>query len=431
MARKYLYKVYNYNTKQELGDIEASSFNVAYRLAQRQFGDRAMPRLNLSDDDEAYLRRVSTAALKRGDTTIEGMAFPWFRLDSSREIDETHYKNIIDAMPTDLQIAYYYANEEYDELEGYSLTDFAGGDPKKEINKVPNNQQTPELYAKVYAKFLANTVNNPAGKYYDGDFNFDAGAFEDALYMTAKSVPKNMWSEDLNRYIRTTILRHFKNDELSYGILDYMPESVFSPTFTSKLLQKNPNYIFDLPKNVATVEVWLRAIILAIRAGGFTAPPSDWGIDAMIEDETIPPQVAKDPRIVQLVAKYKEAERMAKERRDQEHIEHRKQQMDHHMNAITKDGNALGRVPSSYHTPEMYQAAINHDARAIFHVPSEARTKELWQLAVKRDSSMIEYVRPVELQAEIKKEMTGGADVERIKQLAGTAKPTESPPEEK
>jgi hypothetical protein len=489
MARKYQYNIYDYNTKQEVGTLKAASYKEAYRNAQRQYGEGASPRLYLSDADEAYLRRVSINALQDGDATITGMAWPWFRLQNGRSIDETHYKNIINAMPRDLQIAYHRANGDYDELSKdgdfdipYELVDFIGSYPAKMMKKIPAAERTPEKYAQVFGAFLMKASKADFDGYQGvGDHSYRVEGHDDVLDYIVENVPKRKFSEDLNNSIRRYIISVIKKKRHFNESFEVLPASIFSDNinFTKSVLKSYPSYISHFPKlptNVAR-ELWIYAFTVAIREGGFTGQFADSGLEDIIE-EWVPEAFRNDPQLLKLYSAYEQAQQAAELRRNAKWKEESEAKAKAHMDKVSKDGNALANIHRNWHTPEMYQAAVTNNPKAIFHVPSEARTKDLWLQAVKGDPVMLEYVRPLELQvevaheviaynpkaifhvlsdartkdlwlqavkgdpailasvpeelqAEIKKEMSGGADVERIKQLAGTAKPTGSPPEEK
>lgn len=424
MARKYKYTITNHRNHQTVGEIEATSFNDANRIASRQFGDDVIAHVELTDADVSYLRRVSTNALKYGHANLRDVAYPWFRLNNGRSIDDTHYKNIVDSMPNDLQIKYYIATDDTSELENYDLDDFIGVHPKYEISKLSANERTPEAYATIYGNFLAKAQKADLSYYQP---NFWANHYDDILYFVAENVPADKFSEKLNKYIRMYIVQILKGgDFFSNDVFGQLPESVFSgrTTYMKNIIAIYPDYIFDFPGNSANIDTWIYAFQAAIAQRGFTGPASDDGVESMME-YSVPENIKSDPRIQALAVKYKEVvdhEQAEADKRWQdgqkERDEQQKKQHDEYMASLSTDSNALGRINKYDHTPEMYQVAISHHPRAIFHVPAGSRTKEMWIQAVTADPSLIEYVRPFDLQAEIKQELSAGDELNQIKNLA-------------
>jgi hypothetical protein len=329
-------------------------------------------------------------------------------------------------MPSDLQVAYYIANDDTSDLENYDLPDFVGINPKSEINKLPVNARTPEVYAAIYRNFLFKVLKTDLN-YYDFDEDLYTAKVDAPLYYIAENVPAEKFSEKLNQYIRMYIMKTLKNrDFFGHSVFDEMPDSLFSKNtiFTKNLIKIYPDYIFDLPENSANVDMWIYAFRVAIRQGGFTGPAGDGGFEEMMEYQ-VPENIKNDPRIQSLAVEYDQAESARKaeqsrqwEEGQRQREEQKKQQQAEYMASLSGDSDALGRINKAHHTPEMYQTAISHHPKAIFHVPAAARTKELWLQSVTADPSMIEYVRPFELQAEINQELNAGNELEQIKNLS-------------
>jgi hypothetical protein len=288
------------------------------------------------------------------------------------------------------------------------------------------NDRTPEAYAAIYINFLIKALKTDLN-YYDFDEDLYTSKVDAPLYYITENVPPEKFSEKLNQYIRMYIIKTLKKgDFFGHSVFNELPDSLFSKNtiFTKNLIKTYPDYIFDLPENSATVDMWIYAFRIAIRQGGFTGPAGDYGLEEMMEYQ-VPENIKNDPRIQSLVVEYEQAEsdRNAEqdkqwEKGQKQREEQKKQQQAEYMASLSGDSDALGRINKVHHTPEMYQTAISHHPRAIFHVPAAARTKELWLQSVTADPSMIEYVRPFELQAEIKQELNAGIDLEQIKNLA-------------
>lgn len=232
-------------------------------------------------------------------------------------------------------------------------------------------------------------------------------------------------------FLEKLILDLYRDNEYPRQILLSFPKQAFTPKVVKLLLTKDPDTIFCMPDEILSPKLVTFAIKQSIELGGFTSPPSDGGIETI--SEYFKPEILNDKNVQTALRMYDEAntrwednnvewsKQWQKENELKKHheSEEKKQQLEQLVSKLSHDGLLIGKIPKELRTPEMIVTAIQNNPKSIFQIDSDQRTKDRWLLALKGNPALIEFVRPLDLQAEIKDEMNVKEDLNRIKKLGG------------
>ncbi len=241
-------------------------------------------------------------------------------------------------------------------------------------------------------------------------------------------------------------------EKSDYGIRDalaYFPIASFTPAIKKKLINKDSDAVFYMPRDVVTP----KDIVYALQDGTSGSVASDW-VDTLdeyflennsnqlnwnqiIDDHgsSLPhldnPEVQKVFNKIankirhqrQIQAAELERSRPERERAEAElrvkQQEEVKKKIQDILPTLSKNPENISKIPKEARTPELIMSAIRQNPKVIFSLSSDERTKEYWLAAVRGLPSMIDYVRPFDLQTEIKNELSVNEDIAKIKNLSG------------
>jgi hypothetical protein len=326
---------------------------------------------------------------------------------------DTHFMNIADMLPYEIKNQFLKdtGHEEYIEPE---------------ILSVGRNKITP--------KMLVDAVVE-----YD-DWDDDGNNSLDQL-------PENFLKKSLNSKILSAAVKSLGNNGDVREALKYFPIETFKPSIKKLLIDNDSDSIYYIPTEVLTP----KDVVYALKRGPAGSRASDY-LDELESYETESGELDWDS-IIPVFSHYlphidnkevqnvltdivnskkienkkadDEFERTRPEREERQRIDSlereklEQQKLNELLKSLDTNPENLSKIPPKSLTPDIIKNTIDKHPNAIFHLSADQRKKEYWLLAINGKPSLIELVRPFELQAEIKNELSVNEDIEKIKQLSG------------